>query len=317
MRSSQNLALDVTALSAGYGRFDVVHDIALKVAKGEAVALLGPNGAGKTTVLKAIMGLVNQRRGSIRVVGEDVSAFPAHRVARGFAAIAPEGRRLFLDQTVEDNLLLGGLHLRRDRGRLQALLKSVYDLFPILYEYRRRLSSYLSGGEQQMVAIGRMLMSDPKVMLLDEPSVALSPVAVGLMVDALLKLRQRGASLLLVEQRIDVAVRVCDRLYVIAHGAIVDEMSPTTSAMRGFRSSTNIWAERSPRASKRRCHPCAFTPAPCRDGVLRPLFRRTPDRRQTRARPQDPATLSIFPLRTRSRPEFPPGEGQRLLCPVD
>jgi branched-chain amino acid transport system ATP-binding protein len=224
--NSQSLALDVAALSAGYGRFDVVHDIALKVGAGEAVALLGPNGAGKTTVLKSIMGLVNQRRGSIWVGGEDVSAFPAYRVARGFAAIAPEGRRLFLDQTVEDNLLLGGLHLRGDRGRQQALLKSVYDLFPVLYENRRRLSSYLSGGEQQMVAIGRMLMSDPKVMLLDEPSVALSPVAVGLMVDALLKLRQRGASLLLVEQRIDVAVRVCDRLYVMTHGAIVDEMTP-------------------------------------------------------------------------------------------
>src|SRR5580693_7340707 len=224
MTNDQSLALDVTALSAGYGRFDVVHDIALKVGAGEAVALLGPNGAGKTTVLKSIMGLVSQRRGSIRVAGEDVSAFPAHRVAR--AAIAPEGRRLFLDQTVEDNLLLGGLHLRRDRGRLQALLKSVYELFPVLYEYRRRLSLYLSGGEQQMVAIGRMLMSDPKVMLLDEPSVALSPVAVGIMVDALLKLRQRGASLLLVEQRIDVAVRVCDRLYVMTHGAIVDEMTP-------------------------------------------------------------------------------------------
>jgi branched-chain amino acid transport system ATP-binding protein len=189
-------------------------------------SLARPNGAGKTTVLRASMGLVNQRRGSIRVAGEDVSALPAHRVARGFAAIAPEGRRLFLDQTVEDNLLLGALHLRRDRGRLQALLKSVYDLFPVLYEYRRQLSSHLSGGEQQMVAIGRMLMSDPKVMLLDEPSVALSPVAVGVMVNALLELRRRGASLLLVEQRIDVAVRVCDRFYVITQGAIVGEMTP-------------------------------------------------------------------------------------------
>jgi branched-chain amino acid transport system ATP-binding protein len=224
--SEESPALDVSALSAGYGRFDVVRDIGLKVAKGEAVALLGPNGAGKTTVLKAIMGLVKQRRGSIRVAGEDVSALPAHRVARGFAAIAPEGRRLFLDQTVEDNLLLGGMHLRGDRGRLQALLESVYDLFPVLHEYRRRLSSSLSGGEQQMVAIGRMLMSDPKVMLLDEPSVALSPVAVGVMVNALLELRKRGASLLLVEQRIDVTVRVCDRLYVMTHGAIVDEMTP-------------------------------------------------------------------------------------------
>jgi len=226
MMDEQSLALDVTALSAGYGRFDVVRDIGLKVAEGEAVALLGPNGAGKTTVLRAVMGLTNQRRGSIRVAGEDVSALPPHRVARGFAAIAPEGRRLFLDQTVEDNLLLGGMHLSRNRARVQALLKSVYDLFPVLYEYRRRLSSYLSGGEQQMVAIGRMLMSDPKVMLLDEPSVGLSPVAVGVMVNALLELRKRGASLLLVEQRIDVAVRVCDRLYVMTHGAIVDEMTP-------------------------------------------------------------------------------------------
>jgi branched-chain amino acid transport system ATP-binding protein len=234
MMNGRSPALDVSALSAGYGRFDVVRDIALNVGEGEAVALLGPNGAGKTTVLKAIMGLVKHRRGSIRVAGEDVSGLPAHRVARGFAAIAPEGRRLFLDQTVEDNLLLGGMHLRRDRERLQALLKSVYDLFPALYEYHRRLSSYLSGGEQQMVAIGRMLMSDPKVMLLDEPSVALSPVAVGLMVNALLELRKRGASLLLVEQRIDVAVRVCDRLYVMTDGAIVDEMTPDDVRKDGF-----------------------------------------------------------------------------------
>src|ERR1700729_1862428 len=108
MTNSQSLALDVSALSAGYGRFDVVHDIALKVARGEAVALLGPNGAGKTTVLKSIMGLVSQRRGLIRVAGEDVSAFPAHRVARGFAAIAPEGGRLFLDQTADHHLLFCG-----------------------------------------------------------------------------------------------------------------------------------------------------------------------------------------------------------------
>src|ERR1700722_17046947 len=128
MMNSQSLALDVAALSAGYGRFDVVHDIGLKVGAGEAVALLGPNGAGKTTVLKAIMGLVNQRRGSIRVGGEDVSAFPAYRVSGGFAAIAPEWRRLFLDHNVEVNLLRGGPHLLRDRGRLQALLKSVYEL---------------------------------------------------------------------------------------------------------------------------------------------------------------------------------------------
>jgi branched-chain amino acid transport system ATP-binding protein len=218
--------LEISALSAGYGRFDVVHDIGLSVGKGEAVALLGPNGAGKTTVLRAIMGLVKQRRGLIRIGSTDVSNLATHRIARGLAAIAPEGRRLFLDQSVEDNLLLGALHLRRDRGRVEALLASVYDLFPVLRSYRHRLSSFLSGGEQQMVAIGRMLMSDPEIMLLDEPSVALSPVAVDIVVKAMLELRNRGASILLVEQRIDVATRVCDRLYVMTHGEIVEEMTP-------------------------------------------------------------------------------------------
>ena len=219
-------ALEVSALSAGYGRFDVVHDVALRVGMGEAVALLGPNGAGKTTVLRAIMGLMKQRRGSIVINGTDVSTWPAHRIASGLAAIAPEGRRLFTELTVEDNLILGALHLRRDRARVHALLASVYELFPVLRTYRKRRSSFLSGGEQQMVAIGRMLMSDPKVLLLDEPSVALSPVAVEIVVKALIELRRRGASLLLVEQRIDVAVRVCDRLYILTHGEIAEELTP-------------------------------------------------------------------------------------------
>ncbi len=226
MNEQSSPVLEISSLSAGYGRFDVVRDIGLSVGKGEAVALLGPNGAGKTTVLRAIMGLVKQRRGLIRIGDTDVSDLPTHRIARGLAAIAPEGRRLFLDQSVEDNLLLGALHLRHDRTKVERLLASVYDLFPVLRNYRHRLSSFLSGGEQQMVAIGRMLMSDPEIMLLDEPSVALSPVAVDIVVKAMLELRKRGASLLLVEQRIDVATRVCDRLYVMAHGEIVEEMTP-------------------------------------------------------------------------------------------
>jgi branched-chain amino acid transport system ATP-binding protein len=231
---SEQPTLEINALSAGYGRFDVVRDVALSVGEGEAVALLGLNGAGKTTVLRAIMGLVKQRRGLIRIGGTDVSALPTHRIARGLAAIAPEGRRLFLDQSVEDNLLLGALHLRHDKARTQTLLASVYNLFPVLKAYRQRLSSFLSGGEQQMVAIGRMLMSDPEIMLLDEPSVALSPVAVDIVVKAMLELRKRGASLLLVEQRTDVATRVCDRLYVMTHGEIVDEMKPETIRSGGM-----------------------------------------------------------------------------------
>jgi branched-chain amino acid transport system ATP-binding protein len=234
MSSAPANPLDIAGLHAGYGRFDVIRDIALRVGKGEAVALLGPNGAGKTTVLRSIMGLIRQRRGTIRVAGTDVVAMPPFRIARGLAALAPEGRRLFLDQSVEDNLLLGGLHLRRDGECQQRLLASVYDLFPVLRGYRKRLSSNLSGGEQQMVAIGRMLMSDPEIMLLDEPSVALSPVAVDIVVKALIELRKRGASLLLVEQRIDVAVRVCDRLYIMTHGEMADEMTPEAARGAGM-----------------------------------------------------------------------------------
>lgn len=227
-------ALLVESLSAGYGRFDVVRNVTFCIGKGEAVALLGPNGAGKTTVLRAIMGLMRQRRGSIVINGADVSTFPPHRIARGFAAIAPEGRRLFAELSVEDNLVLGAFHLRRDGARVRALLDSVYALFPVLRDYRRRRASLLSGGEQQMVAIGRTLMSDPEVLLLDEPSVALSPVAVETVVKALMELRSRGASLLLVEQRIDIAVRVCDRLYILTHGEIAEELTPDQVEREGM-----------------------------------------------------------------------------------
>jgi branched-chain amino acid transport system ATP-binding protein len=231
---SMGPALQISSMFAGYGRFDVVRDIGFHVGQGEAVALLGPNGAGKTTVLRSIMGMVKHRRGTIRVGNADISGLPPHRIASGFAAIAPEGRRLFLDQSVEDNLILGAFHLRRDRARVQALLNSVYELFPKLLDYRRRRSSFLSGGEQQMVAIGRMLMSDPQILLLDEPSDALSPVAVDHVVKALIELRRRGASLLLVEQRVDVAIRLCDRLHIMTHGEIVDEMRPDTVRREGF-----------------------------------------------------------------------------------
>jgi branched-chain amino acid transport system ATP-binding protein len=233
MMNGAGKVLEMSSVFAGYGRYDVVKNINIHVGEGEAVALLGPNGAGKTTVLRAIMGLVKHRRGSIRVSGMELSGLPTHRIARGHAALVPEGRRLFLDQSVEDNLVLGALHLRRNSRRVQELLASVYELFPVLKDYRLRRSAALSGGEQQMVAIGRMLMSDPQVLLLDEPSVALAPVAVDAVAKALMELRRRGSSLLLVEQRVDVAVKVCDRLYVIANGEIVEEMRPDSIGMEG------------------------------------------------------------------------------------
>jgi branched-chain amino acid transport system ATP-binding protein len=218
-----NHALEIASLHAGYGRYDVLRNLDLHIADGEAVALLGPNGAGKTTVLRSIMGLVKHRRGSIRVAGEELIRMPAHRIGRGRAAIVPEGRRLFLDQSVEDNLLLGAIHLRRDGGRVRTLLDSVYDLFPMLRGMRSRPSAALSGGQQQMVAIGRMLMSDPKLLLLDEPSLGLAPLAIDSVAAALEKLRLQGRPLLLVEQRVDLALRVCDRVYVLASGEVALE----------------------------------------------------------------------------------------------
>jgi len=217
--------LEVSSLRAGSGRYDVVRDLDLTIAEGEAVALLGPNGAGKTTVLRAIMGLVKHRRGSIRIAGEELVRMPTHLIARGRAALVPEGRRLFLNQSVEDNLLLGALHLRRDRRRVRELLESVYELFPLLRDVRARPASALSGGQQQIVAIARMLMSDPKVLLLDEPSLGLAPMAIDSVAEALAELRERGRSLLLVEQRVDLALRVCDRVYVLAGGEVALEES--------------------------------------------------------------------------------------------
>lgn len=214
--------LVVEGLSGGYDRFDVIHDIAFRVGRGEAVALLGPNGAGKTTVLRALMGMLRHRRGSVAIDGVDVSGMPAHRIARGLAGLVPEGRRLFVGQSVEDNLRLGGLRLRHDRERTEALLQSVFDLFPVVERYRRREATALSGGEQQMVAIGRMMMSDPALMLLDEPSLGLAPLAIADLSRALQRLREQDRSILLVEQRVDLALEVCDRVYVVYGGRIVD-----------------------------------------------------------------------------------------------
>lgn len=216
-------ALEVRSLSAGYGRFDVIHDVSLHISAGESVALLGPNGAGKTTLLRSIMGLIKHRRGTVRVGGSDISRMPPHRVADGFAAIVPEGRHLFVKQSVEDNLRIGGMRHRRDPERTRALLTEVFDIFPVVEQYRRRPASALSGGEQQMVAVGRTMMNDPEVMLLDEPSLGLAPLAVQDMASALIRLRERGRSILLVEQRVDLALRVCSRLYVLSEGRIIDE----------------------------------------------------------------------------------------------
>jgi branched-chain amino acid transport system ATP-binding protein len=220
---TNELALEVKSLSAGYGRFDVIHDLSMHIANGESVALLGPNGAGKSTLLRSLMGLIRHRCGEIRIAGTNVVHLHPHKIAKGYAALVPEGRRLFANLTVEDNLRLGGMRFRRDSKKTNELLASVYDLFPVVERYRGRPSTSLSGGEQQMVAIGRMMMNDPQLMLLDEPSLGLAPLAIKDMTEALLKLRGKGHSILLVEQRVDIALEVCDRIYVLSDGKIIDE----------------------------------------------------------------------------------------------
>jgi len=220
--------LEVSSLYAGYGRYDVIKDLAIQVADGESVAVLGPNGAGKTTLLCAIMGLLKHRRGSIRICGEDVSKLASYRIGRGRASIVPAGRRLFLDQSVESNLIIGAYHLRRDKRRVQELMESVYSLFPVLDEFSSRQASDLSGGQQQMVAIGRMLMGDPRLLVLDEPSLGLAPLAVEIVAQALRELREQGRSILLVEQRVELALETCDRFYVLSGGEVVLEDRPSS-----------------------------------------------------------------------------------------
>jgi branched-chain amino acid transport system ATP-binding protein len=220
--------LEVNSLYGGYGRYDVLKDLAIQVADGESVAVLGPNGAGKTTLLYAIMGLLKHRRGSIRIGGEEVSKLPSYRIGQGRAAIVPAGRRLFLDQSVESNLIIGAYHLRRDKRRVQELMESVYALFPVLQEFSTRQASDLSGGQQQMVAIGRMLMGDPRLLVLDEPSLGLAPLAVEIVAKALRQLREQGRSILLVEQRVELALETCDRFYVLVGGEVVLEDKPSS-----------------------------------------------------------------------------------------
>jgi branched-chain amino acid transport system ATP-binding protein len=197
------------------------------------VALLGPNGAGKSTFLLALMGLIKHRRGQVRIGGLDLSGAPSHRIARGHAGLVPQGRRLFAQQSVEDNLILGAYRLRYRQDRVAELLDAVYELFPSLKGYRSRPASDLSGGEQQMVAIGRTMMGDPDLMLLDEPSEGLAPIAIDGVAEVLAELRRRDRSLLLVEQRVDLAARVCDRVYVLSGGEIALEESVETMEAEG------------------------------------------------------------------------------------
>jgi branched-chain amino acid transport system ATP-binding protein len=210
--------LSVENLVSRYGRIEVLHGVSLSVAEGEIVTLVGSNGAGKTTLLRTISGVQPSVSGTIRFDGERIDALPAHRrVAKGIAQV-PEGRQVFAPLTVDDNLRLGAV-TRRDAG-IEKDLSDVYAMFPALAEKRRALAGALSGGQQQMLAIGRALMARPRLILLDEPSMGLAPRLVDQIFDTITGFKQRGLTVLLVEQNARAALAIADRGYVMETGRI-------------------------------------------------------------------------------------------------
>ena len=214
--------LVVKHLEVRYGDLVGLADISLKVEAGKIVALLGSNGAGKTTTLNAIAGLVQPSKGRIDWRGEAIAGQPAYDIVSKGLALSPEGWRLFVSQTVEQNLRLGATALN-DRSRIDALFERVYAMFPRLAERRRQLAGTLSGGERQMLAMGRALMSEPKLLMLDEPSLGLAPAVVEAMYDTLYRLHRDGLTLLLAEQSIPLALGIADYAYVLQTGRIALE----------------------------------------------------------------------------------------------
>jgi branched-chain amino acid transport system ATP-binding protein len=214
--------LTVEHLEVRYGDLIGVADVSLRVERGQIVALLGSNGAGKTTTLNAIAGLVRASRGRIEWQGEEISGQAAYAIVSKGLALSPEGWRLFVGQTVEQNLRLGATALA-DRARLDALFERVYALFPRLAERRRQPAGTLSGGERQMLALGRALMSEPHLLMLDEPSLGLAPALVEALYDTLADLHRGGLTLLLAEQSIPLALEIADYAYVLQTGRIALE----------------------------------------------------------------------------------------------
>src|SRR3990172_7791035 len=205
--------LEVSSVTAGYGEFTALWDVNLVVKAGEAVAVVGPNGAGKTTLMRVISGLVRVRAGEVRLEGRSLATEPAHGiVARGIAHV-PEGRRIFPKLTVEENLKMGAF-LPAARRPHAGTVARVYELFPVLAERRRQRAGTLSGGEQQMLAIGRALMSGPKLILLDEPSLGLAPVMVLRLFDLIRRVREEGYTILIVEQNVRQVLSLADRAYL-------------------------------------------------------------------------------------------------------
>ncbi|MDD6187869.1 MAG: ABC transporter ATP-binding protein [Oscillospiraceae bacterium] len=210
--------LKVDNINVYYGAIHAIKDVSLEVNEGEIVALIGANGAGKSTTLKTISGLLRSKTGSITFMGEDISKTEAYKLVSKGLAHVPEGRRIFLQMTVSENLEMGAYST--DGSTVRADLEDVYNRFPRLRERKNQIAGTLSGGEQQMLAIGRAMMSHPKLLILDEPSMGLAPILVGQIFDIIKELHRQGTTVLLVEQNAEMALRIADRAYVLESGSI-------------------------------------------------------------------------------------------------
>ena len=213
--------LDLKGINAGYGSFQALFDISLTVNAGEAVSVIGPNGAGKTTLMRVISGMTAPFSGEMEMEGKSLSSFPPHQIVELGIAHVPENRRLFPGMTVEDNLKLGAF-AKTARGDSAKNLEFVYELFPRMKERRSQLAGTMSGGEQQMCAIGRAIMSGPKLLLMDEPSAGLAPVVVQQVFGLVRRIREEGYTVLIVEQNVQQVLQVVDRAYLLEAGQLID-----------------------------------------------------------------------------------------------
>jgi branched-chain amino acid transport system ATP-binding protein len=221
--------LEIAALEAGYGEVQILWGVSLAVPRGRLTTIVGANGAGKTTTLRAVVGSIAPWAGRVVFDGEDVTRLPAHAKAARGLVLVPEGRQLFGAMTVEENLEMGAFSKRAARS-FAGRLEQIFALFPRLNERRRQKAGTLSGGEQQMLAIARGLMSDPQVLIIDELSLGLAPVVVHQLFGTLKQLKDAGLTILLVEQNVHLAFAVCDHAYVIAEGRVFTEGPPATLA---------------------------------------------------------------------------------------
>ncbi|MEI2267419.1 high-affinity branched-chain amino acid ABC transporter ATP-binding protein LivF [Erwinia sp. CGal63] len=219
--------LSLENVSAHYGKIQALHNVSLHIEQGEIVTLIGANGAGKTTILGTLCGEPRATQGKVLFDGKEITDWQTARIMREAIAIVPEGRRVFSRMTVDENLAMGGFFA--DRQQYQTRIKRVYELFPRLYERRVQRAGTMSGGEQQMLAIGRALMSQPRLLLLDEPSLGLAPIIIQQIFDTIEQLRQEGMTIFLVEQNANQALKLADRGYVLENGHVV--LSDTGEAL--------------------------------------------------------------------------------------